>query len=598
MAHGGRAVGTTAHGAELVGEYFSAWSEAAQVALIVTDQGGSIDYRNDQCQRMYPLKHGDSLDGLFLPSELPKINEALELLHAEGTPVDVTAVLWCGERIARFVISRVVDDRGATRAMICVFRDVTEQGMHERRLEYEVAHDELTGVLSRAAAIRRLEDHYRSTSGASIALLFVDLDDFKGVNDGYGHLVGDEILRIVAQRLETAAGEHHSVARMGGDEFVVILAHCQTQDDAVAVAAEIAAELDKQIQVGDRSMKQRFSIGVAFDWCAGSPCDGAGATVHVERLLAEADMAMYVAKSGGRSVAVADDSTRTWNKRRLVIERDLAEALERGDITFHYQPVVLLASGQWMAAEALLRWEHPELGMLPPDLVVERAEIIGAANELTKYTLDRVYSDWATLLERSPVMWHHQIAINVSAQQLRWSGFTAAHMASLEKAGLTPQHVLVEVTESSQIELHQGASTTLNELVACGSRVALDDFGVGYNALSYFNQFPIHAIKIDRSLVCELRGRNSMSERLLGGVIQCADALGARVVGEGIETAEAAEHCRSLGMVYGQGWHFARPMPIEQLIPLSREHGLPRTGDSVVLPGDPQIDAALAVNVG
>ena len=576
-------------GESLVGEYFSTWSDAAQVALIVTDAAGSIEYANDQCRRLYQRKAGDSIESVFLATELDRLNEALAGLHSDGTPVDTTAHLACGERIARFLICRVADEAGSTRAMICVFRDVTEQGLHERRLEYEVAHDYLTGVLSRAAVIEEIEQHYARRSDSSIALLFVDLDDFKGVNDGFGHLTGDEVLNAVARRLESAIGDENCVARMGGDEFLVVLPGCESEAHALAVAEQVAEALDERIVIGDRTVNQRYSIGVAFDSGVGGESSTDRPGEQVERLLAEADMAMYVAKGDGVSVALADDSTRTWSSQRLVIERDFGDAIGAGELQFHYQPLVELASGKWIGAEALLRWHHPELGLLPPDLVIERAEIIGAVNDITAHTLKTVYQQWADVIATAPVMFHHQISINASAHQLRWPGFVDAHLAALESSGLHPEHVLIEVTESIEIQLHHNTTATLNELVEGGARVSLDDFGVGYSALSYFSQFPIHGLKLDRSLISQLSDSVGLAPRLLAGVVQCAEMLGAVVVAEGIETAEAAERCHDLGIAYGQGWHFERPMPIEAFVPLAREHGMQRHGDKVVLPGDPQV---------
>lgn len=576
-------------GESMVGEYFSSWCDAAQVALIVTDASGSIEYTNDQCRRLYHLEAGDSIEAVFMPSELPRLNEALAGLHRDGMPVDTTAHLASGERIARFLICRVADPVGNTRSMICVFRDVTEQGLHERRLEYEVAHDYLTGVLSRAAAIGEIEQHYLRQSQSSIALLFVDLDDFKAVNDGFGHLTGDEVLTVVARRLEAAVGEDNCVARMGGDEFLVVLPGCESEARALAVAEQVADALDEHIVVGGRRVRQRYSIGVAFDAAASEETAAARPDEQVERLLAEADMAMYVAKRDGVSVALADDSTRTWNSQRLVIERDLVNAIGAGEPQFHYQPLVELATGKWIGAEALLRWHHPQLGLLPPDLVIERAEIIGAVNDITAHTLATVYQQWADVIAAAPVMFHHQISINASAHQLRWPGFVDAHRAALESSGLLPEHILIEVTESSEIQLHHNTTATLNELVDGGTRVSLDDFGVGYNALSYFSQFPIHGLKIDRSLISQLSDSNGLATKLLAGVVQCAEVLGAVVVAEGIETPDMAERCHALNIAYGQGWHFERPLPIDAFVPLARQHGMKRHGDRVVLPGDPQV---------
>lgn len=580
-----------------VGELFAAWGAAAKVALVVAQPSGTIDYANEDCRLLCGLTAGDQLLDMFVPREIAQVNAALDALHTVGRPLDATLHLAASGTIARFVITRTVDEHGDTRALVGAFRDVTEQALHERRLEYEANHDDLTGVLKRAFAIRKLEERYLTESRldrGAMAVLFIDLDNFKDINDGYGHLVGDEVLKEVAKRLVRVARDEHEVARLGGDEFLVVLGACESTDQALAAAGDVAEALAPPFLIGELSIDQRFSIGVSVDMLRQDPSGGEPAappSVRVERLLAEADVAMYVAKQDKVSVALADESTRTWSARRLVIDRDLRAALRSGEILFRYQPIVDLEADKWMAAEALLRWEHPELGMLPPGLVIERAEVIGCIDELTKYTIDSIARDWAQVVKRAPVMFHHQVSMNASARQLSWDAFVETHLDALEGEGLTPAHLLIEVTESSRIELHEAAAVTLNRMAEHGTRICLDDFGVGYSALSYFTQFTVHAVKIDRSLVSELRGDSSIAEKLLLGVVRIADDLGARVVGEGVEHARAAELCRALGVTAGQGWYFGHPLQLDDFCELASTRGLPRSGDRVVIPGNPQIVA-------
>jgi len=565
-----------------VGVLFETWAAAAGVALIVADADGAIAFANRECEELCGLSTGANLLDAFDPSESERAEKLLAGLHGDGAPVDITAHLRGSDKIARFLLTRTTDEHGQTRAVVGAFRDVTPQGLHERRLEFAASHDDLTGVLSRAAAMRELEQRFERAP-TSTAVLYIDLDGFKGVNDGYGHLVGDEVLRTFAQRISTTVGDRHPVARIGGDEFLVVL-DVESTDDAVALAQKVANILSSPVQLADLAVTQRFSIGLArssTELAAQLP-HTTTPRMRAERLLIEADMAMYVAKRDQLAVALADESTRTWSMRRLVIERDLPAAITRGDIEFHYQPLVDLDSRKWAGAEALLRWEHPELGLLPPELVVERAEVIGCFDDLSRFTIDTVARDWAELLRHAPVMRHHQAAVNASPRQLTWDGFVDAHLEALEREGLRPDQFVVEVTESSRVELHTGAATNLTKLAETGSSVCLDDFGVGYSALAYFTQFPIDAIKVDRSLVAELRGDASMPERLLRGVVRLAQDLGTRLVGEGVETEAAASHCHSLGIRVGQGTHLGPPMSFEEFCALAPANGLAQPDDNMI----------------
>lgn len=566
-----------------VGDLFQTWASAAGVALVVAQPNGHIAFANRETEELCGLTVGANLLDAFHAKELELVRALLARLDVNGEPVDITAHLVGGETIARFLLARTADEAGRTRAIIGAFRDVTPQGLREQRLEFAASHDDLTGVLSRAAAMRELEARFEQAT-ASAAILYIDLDGFKGVNDGYGHMVGDEVLKTFALRIKSAVGDLHRVARIGGDEFLVVLDVSST-DDALSVARKVANTLSAPVKLADMSLNQRFSIGLAT--AEGLPTDAPAsapttqlptaspARVRAEQLLVDADMAMYVAKRDQQAIALADESTRTWSAQRLVIERDLPAAITNGDIEFHYQPLVDLDHHKWVGAEALLRWEHPELGMLPAELVIERAEVIGCADDLSRYTIDKVARTWAELLRAVPAMAHHQAAINASPRQLGWDGFVGAHLEAIEREGLRPEHFVIEVTESSRVELHTAAAASLTRLAATGSRVCLDDFGVGYSALAYFTQFPIHAIKIDRSLVAELRGDASITERLLRGVVRLAQDMGTRLVGEGVETETSAGLCHSLGIRIGQGHFLGAPMSFDEFCALAPTHVLP-----------------------
>ncbi|MEM7096443.1 MAG: EAL domain-containing protein [Actinomycetota bacterium] len=551
---------------EQVGEFFAAWARAAGVGLMVTRPSGSIDYVNEQCSAMTGLVAGDHLLHAFRAGEVERVAESVDRLRALGVPVDLTAQLATSETIARFLISRTVDEHDNISALIAVFRDVTSQGLHERQLEYRADHDDLTGLSSRAAIMRTLREKCEQGRGP-VTAMFVDLDDFKGINDAFGHLAGDDFLRVVAQRLATVVPERGAAARMGGDEFLIVFDSADSIEQIAAVADRVSAVLSEPLPLRGTSVSPRFSIGVAVDGIdeahetlpSGRVAAGHTPQARAERLLAEADMSMYVAKGSGTPIAFADESTRLWNSRRFTIDRDLAVSLSRETVDFHYQPIVDLFDECWTGAEALLRWDHPSLGVLPPALVFERAEVIGCVDELTTYCFDRVYRDWAEVQRRIHVMATRAVSMNVSNRQLSWDGFYSAYTRALDRHSLEPEDTAFEVTELHRGELHPTAVHTLRRLADAGASVSLDDFGVGYNALSLFGQFPIHGIKLSRSLVHN-RNVGGVQQMVLKGIVRLARELGAKVVAEGIEQDSDRTVCREIGVGLGQGSRLAPPL--------------------------------------
>lgn len=550
---------------ESVGRLFEAWADASKVALIVTDSGGDVGFANRQCTDLCSVSAGDSILAAFHFSEQARAELLLSTLRETGRPVDFTARLATGDAVARFLISATLDDDGAVQSMISVFRDVTPQSVHEEQLRFAATHDPLTGLLSRAEVIRVLEERLEQRTGTEIvALLFVDLDDFKSVNDGYGHVVGDAVLREIAGRLEAVAGHPHAIGRMGGDEFLVVVTG-PSRRLVMQLGDEIRVALAEPVLTGASLVQQRLSIGIAMS---------SHPLVTAEQLLVDADLAMYSAKRGSREVAVADNTTRADANRRLAIEKDLREALANDLLRMHYQPVCDLRTGEVLGAESLVRWNHLRYGYLNPVLVIERAEVIGIIDSVTEWMVERIVRDWAQIQKSIPSMRNRAVSVNLTARQLNWAGYLECHFAALERHGLDPDCFIVEVVESSQIGLGEIAETTLREIAAGGGIVALDDFGVGFNALDYFTRFPVHELKIDRALVSSLD--QEATRVILRGIVQIAEKLGTSVLAEGVETEEEARACAELGMAHGQGYWFGRPLPLGEFDSQLRSGGFVR----------------------
>ncbi|MBT9515116.1 MAG: EAL domain-containing protein [Methyloversatilis discipulorum] len=459
----------------------------------------------------------------------------------------------------------VRDEFGRVVRIEGVTQDVTEREQAQRRIRFLAYHDSLTGLANRQM-FREMLDHTLARSqrtGSRCALLYLDLDRLKRINDSYGHTLGDQILREVATRLIASIRSadlvahddslhEEVVARLGGDEFTVLLTDLSRAEDAARVAARICAELGRPLQVAHVELVVTASIGIAI-----FPDNGA----DPETLLRHADMAMYAAKQRGRNTyEFFTEAMQQQAVERLSLEQDLARALESGQFSLHYQPQVDAGSGRIVSAEALLRWEHPQRGMVSPVQFIPVAEETGLIVPLGEWvvlTACRQMAEWRQA--GLPVV---PVAVNLSAHNFRSDSLLTSIAHALESTGLPSSYLHVELTESAVMQEPEAAMKTLGALKAIGLKLSIDDFGTGYSSLSTLKQFPIDLLKIDRSFVRDLPEDGS-SASIVEAILALANALGLGVVAEGVETAAQRDFLCSRRCGLMQGYLFSKPLPAD-----------------------------------
>jgi len=419
--------------------------------------------------------------------------------------------------------------------------------------------DALTGLENRRSILDGLARQLRE-SHAELAVVFIDVDGFKAINDAYGHVIGDLLLQGMTERLRDIVGPGDQMGRIGGDEFLIVCDPETSPGQARSLAEHIADQCTKPMRLRSVDLHPRISIGLAVQ---------VSAPTTVAELLAQADQAMYEAKRTGRSFVEVDGDLRMSADMLGAIDRDFEHAMRTGQITFHYQPLRDLRQGHTFGCEALIRWNHPDVGFVPPPLLIERAEATDRINALTVWGLDKVASDWAELRRLHPSYKDVTVAFNLSARQLGWSDYVSEHLRCLERHGLEPADLVVEVVESGQIEVETTAEKTLRELADRGVEIALDDFGTGHNVIGYFSRFPIHCIKVDKSMVQAMADKPQV-RIVVKGLTQIARDLGIRSLGEGIETLADFDACVAAGIERGQGYLLARPMSWDALVAYAR----------------------------
>jgi diguanylate cyclase len=440
-------------------------------------------------------------------------------------------------------------------SMVHAYRLESQRRKSDEELEFMATHDELTGLPNRTMLLERLGRLIETSrrDHASFALLFADLDNFKVINDSLGHSTGDDLLKIVAKRLVRTLRENDTVARFGGDEFVVIVADLDTE--ALKHAMDRIVEVVAQpVRIGEQEIHTSVSIGVSL-----FPQDADDG----ERLLQNADSAMYLAKERGkRSAYFFSARLREEADERLALESDLRVAMKKGDIYLAYQPQVDLRTGMLVGVEALVRWKHPRRGMVPPSSIIPLAEKAGLMNGLGHVVLDLALKQMAQWKAEGKSV--SRLAVNLSALQLRDAGLVGSMKALLQTHAIFPREVTLEITESALIVDPNIAEKRLHELKEAGILISLDDFGTGYSSLSFLRQFPIDELKIDQSFVAEI-DTNSESRVIAQTVLAMARSLDRAVVAEGIETNSQLETLLNLGCRIGQGFLFSKPCAPEQL---------------------------------
>jgi diguanylate cyclase (GGDEF)-like protein/PAS domain S-box-containing protein len=442
------------------------------------------------------------------------------------------------------------------------FLDVTRRKEVEDQLVYQAFHDALTGLANRQLFADRVEQALRRSgrTGDDVAVLFLDLDGFKNVNDSLGHAAGDDLLREVADRLGAAVRSSDTVARLGGDEFAVLLEQRRGPiEEAVIVADRILGALATPVVVEGQTMSVGASVGISL----GSVESTAAS------LLRDADVAMYRAKAAGRGRWVVHDADmRAEAAERLRLETDLLGVLDGEELRLLYQPVIDLTTGEIVKLEALLRWEHPELGTIAPDRFIPIAEANGMILPIGAWVLREACRQLADWRERHPERSRLAMAVNVSARQVASPLLVDHVVEALQRSGLEPRALTLELTESTLVEDPGSAAGRLGALRELGIRLAIDDFGTGYSSLSYLRQFPLDILKIDRSFISTITEPGHVPA-IVRGLLDLGRTLGLTTVAEGVELELQQEQLRAIGCDYAQGYYFARPLDpasVEELL--------------------------------
>ena len=436
-------------------------------------------------------------------------------------------------------------------AMLVTAQDVTSRNVLQAQLTRQAYHDTLTGLPNRAFFRERLDRALARSS--EIAVIFVDLDDFKRINDTLGHTAGDAFLIAVANRLAPCARAGDTIARLGGDEFTVLLEHCTTED-ALAVVERFYAALHDPIAIEGREMVVSPSIGIAI---------GDETITVSEELLRRADVAMYVAKRAGKARHVVFAPEMDGNAvRRLDLEADLRRAIGADQLELYFQPVMAIHSGGLMGFEALVRWNHPELGLVAPAQFIPLAEESGLIVPLGNWVLSAACAQLRRWQDGWPGGGELNLSVNISARQFQDQRLVDRVRSAIAGSGIDPRQLTLEVTESIALNDQRETDATLRDLRELGPRLAIDDFGTGYSGLRYLQCHRFDAVKIDRSYITDV-ATDASHEAFVRAVLAYATTLGVEVIAEGVETPEQLAKLREIGITIAQGFYYSRPVPAE-----------------------------------
>jgi diguanylate cyclase (GGDEF)-like protein/PAS domain S-box-containing protein len=461
--------------------------------------------------------------------------------HADGSWVDVESS--CTD----------LREDASVGGLVLVVRDVRERKAFEQQLHHAAFHDALTGLPNRSLFEDRVGQASARArrSGGLVAVLFVDLDDFKTVNDSLGHAAGDDLLRQTAARLDECLRGADTAARLGGDEFAVLVEGLSNAEDVTAVAERIHEALDSAFTIGDEEIFVRASIGIAIR----------EADQLDDELMRNADTAMYAAKAAGKGRhQMFQPVMHVTARKRLQLTGDLRRAVDRGEFTVDYQPLVNLSDGRMLGAEALVRWEHPDYGRISPGDFVPLAEETGLIVPIGEFVLREACRQAKLWQSEHPEQGNVYVSVNLSPRQFRPPGRLVEVVTRITREhGLDPSSLLLEITESVLMNDREHAAKDLQALRELGVRVAIDDFGTGYSSLAYLRDFPIDIVKMDRSFVREL-GRGRADDALVRSVVELGEALDMQIVAEGIEDISQLDSLRDLDCAIGQGYYFSQPV--------------------------------------
>lgn len=547
---------------------FRAMFTQTAVGIAITDSNGTLIEVNTACARMfdYPvdMMPGMHVDDLRYPDEPSAMRRPLkELLTGRRDSYRMERMLRKSDGSPLWTdlsVTLVRDEGGAPQFVVGMLEDITERHLLEQRLRHQANHDPLTGLGNRALFTERLNAAFAKGGDHRVGICYLDLDGFKVINDSLGHDIGDELLAAVAIRLEAlVSGPDRLVARMGGDEFVVLMEHCEGIDEVIALAERIIAAFAVPVRIGGHRLSVSASIGLVERAVVG--------TTPAETMR-DADVTLYWAKADGKNRWASYNSERNAREvARFTLAARMPAAVESEEFYVDYQPIVRLSDGRLVGVEALVRWAHPEFGRLGPDQFISLAEETGLIVPLGRWVLreaTRQARRWRDVYgDQAP--W---VSVNVAARQTVEPALVDDIATILRAAELPPSSIQLELTESAIMATTGVPLEALRALADMGVRIAIDDFGTGYSNLAYLRHLPVHSIKLAGRFMEGLRAAPDADEadaRIVSTLVELAHALGHDVVAEGVEDPEQAERLRVIGCDSAQGWLFAKPGPPDEI---------------------------------
>lgn len=529
------------------------------------DPDGRYRYASPSCQSLLGYAPEELLGRdpyeFFHSDDRERIRRESHAAALAGEPSRITYRIRCrcGEYLWVETLTQGIHDAdGHLVSLQTTSRDVQDRVQAEQQLRHDALHDALTGLANRALLGERLELAIRRQSrqpGSHFAVLFLDLDRFKVINDSLGHRIGDQLLVAVAGSLRTFVREVDLVARISGDEFAILLENLSGIDEAIQVAERITASSHRPFLLEEREVFASTSIGIVMD------------SSHYQQgsdILRDADIAMYRAKLGNAPFEIFDPVMHAEALARVYLENDLRQALKAEALELYYQPIVDLSSGGIVGVEALLRWHHPRRGMVSPAEFIPVAEEIGLINSIGLWVLREACQQMMGMESRLASARGLRVSVNLSPRQLRGGDLVAQINGILRETGFPGQRLTLELTESMLVEDAEAMLALLRAIRAQGVRISIDDFGTGYSSLSYLQRFPVHSLKIDQSFVSRINAEYGNRE-IARVILALGQQLNLDVVAEGIETEEQLRCLRGLDCPLGQGYLFSRPLPVQDL---------------------------------
>lgn len=539
--------------------------ESMSEALLQVNNGEVIEFINDRFCQMTGYKREELLgkvtfDILFDEEGCRSVGEANHAKVKGGSDrYELCVKKKNGETLWTIVSGTpITNAKGELTGSMRVFTDITERKLAEEQLLHDALHDALTGLANRTLFMHHLRmtiERGKRNKQTLYAVLFLDFDRFKVINDSLGHAEGDKLLKYIARRLEACTRTIDLVARLGGDEFVILLSELNETGEALFVAERILNDLKSSFDLGGSEVFISTSIGITLS---------TSGHLRAEDMLRDADIAMYRAKANGKAqYQVFDQEMHQHAVMQLKFETDMRHALERGEFCLHYQPIMNLEKNKLVGFEALVRWKHPERGMVSPMVFIPTAEENRLILPLGKWILHESCRQLRQWQRENPAAESLMVSVNLSCKQFLQPDLVEQVAGALKETGLDPGCLKLEITESHIMDNTEAAVATMNRLRGLGIELSLDDFGTGYSSLSYLHRLPIDYLKIDRSFVSRMAESKENAE-IVYTIIKLAQNLKMKVIAEGIETDEQLAQLNLLNCEYGQGYYFSKPLEAEK----------------------------------